>query len=155
MDVFEDAIMRYVAVDRSTLVIPQYDIGKGWASLDFLGINLKKSIIHMIEVSSASNIEGLAKKVNDEFQPGKHIDRLRRQLRDDYGDQYDKWPVRSAVFVRRQNCETFKTRLSPGVKDQVDVFSIEDCVFPWNYWERIVGDNRSWDCPVPPKQPSP
>jgi hypothetical protein len=150
MDIFEDAIMRYVAVDRSTLVIPQYDIEGGWASLDFLGINWKKRIIHIIEVSSASKTQGLANKINEAFEPGKHVTRLREQLHKDYGAEYDGWPVRVAVFIRHDNVEKFKASLSAPVKDQIDVLSIEDCVFPWKYWERVVGKDRSWDRPAAP-----
>lgn len=147
MDIFETAIMRYIAIDRSTLVIPQYDIDSGWASLDFLGINTKKKIIYIVEVTSAEDTKRLRKKIEQAFEPEMHVERLKQQLHKDYGSTYDDWPVRAAVFVRRANRDEFKGRLSPTVRPQVDVFSIEECVFPWEYWDHIVGEDRSWDRP--------
>jgi hypothetical protein len=42
MDMFENAIMHYVAADHSTLVIPEYDIGPGW-SLSIFSASTPKS----------------------------------------------------------------------------------------------------------------
>jgi hypothetical protein len=49
--------------------------------------------------------------------------------------KYHSWQVRAAIFVRRENRERFKQGLSPACAKQVDVFSIEECVFPKNALE--------------------
>ena len=149
MDLFEYGVMRYVAADRSTLLIPQYDIENGWASLDFLGINSKRRLIYIIEVTTNADISSLLGKIESAFQPGKHVEKLKRQLSKDYAEQYDSWPVRAAVFVRADATDSFKKGLSPACAQLVDVFSLEDCTFPWEYWKRIVGADRSWDRPLP------
>jgi hypothetical protein len=148
MDMFENAIMHYVAADHSTLVIPEYDIGPGWVSLDFLGVNSKKQIIHVIEVTSAANIGPLLRKTKEAFYPKRHVERLKHQLHKDYAGQYDSWEVRAAIFIRKENRDRFEQALPLATRQQVDVFSIEECVFPWDYLERIVGEDRSWDRPA-------
>ncbi|HXN53677.1 MAG TPA: hypothetical protein VN943_17225 [Candidatus Acidoferrum sp.] len=148
MDIFENSIMHYVAADHSTLVIPQYDLGSGWASLDFLGVNSKKQIIHLIEVTSAANICHLLRKTKEAFYSKGRVERLKQQLHKDYAGQYDSWEVRQAIFIRKENRDRFEQELPPVTRQRVDVFSIEECVFPWDYWERIVGEDRSWDRPA-------
>ena len=145
MDVFEQAIMQYIATDRSTLVVPQYDLESGFASFDFLAINLKRKIIYMVEVSSAANLARLLGKINEAFEPGRHVEKLKHQLEIESPSQFTSWPIRGAMFIRREKVQKFRDRLTHVAKDMVDVFAIQDCVFPWDYWGRIVGENKGWD----------
>ncbi|HEY4948838.1 MAG TPA: hypothetical protein VIH88_00765 [Candidatus Acidoferrales bacterium] len=110
MDIFEDAVLRYIAADCSTFVIPQYDIQQAeseqsWASFDFIGLHHQPNRIYIIEVTSASASEKLFKKIKEMFQPGMHRDRLSQQLRKDYGDKYSAWPIHVAAFVRQAEKE--------------------------------------------------
>ena len=145
MDIFEQAIMQYIVTDHSTLVMPQYDLESGWASFDFLAINLKRKIVYMVEVSSAANLTPLQGKINEAFEPGRHAERLKRQLETESPGQFSSWPIRAAVFIRNDKMEKFRDLLTPIAKDSVDVFAIQDCLFHWEYWKRIVGENRGWD----------
>src|SRR6476646_4632263 len=139
MDFYEMAIMSYIATDRSTFLVPQYDIEEGnqsWASLDFLGINCKRKKVYIVEVNSSANIRGLFDKVEEMFETGKHVERLRKQIHEDYGGEFDEWPMHVAVFARERETKTFENLLgTTTLKEKVHVFQIEECIFPWKYWE--------------------
>ena len=81
------------------------------------------------------------------FQPEKHLEKLKQQLVKDYSGEYGDWKYRVAVFVRKVNRDRFKESLPLDISERVDVFVLEECVFPWNYWKRVVGPDRSWDRP--------
>jgi hypothetical protein len=153
VDIFEDAILRYVATDCSTFVIPQYDIrergsDESWASFDFVGIHLRRKRIYVIEITSASNSKALFSKVAEMFQPEKHIGKLAQQLQRDHGKDYGSWPIHVAVFVREAERGRFEKFVAVAkLMERVHVFAIEECIFPWKYWDRIVGTDKSWDLP--------
>ena len=156
MDIFENAILRYVASDRSTLVIPQYDIrqhgsDEAWASFDVVGIHVRRKRIYIIEVTSASNSRGLFKKIEGMFRPGEHVEKLGQQLHNDYEGQYDSWPIHVAVFVRDAERKRFEGFAAAAkLTERVHVFTIEECIFPWKYWDRVTGTGKSWDTPSTP-----
>jgi hypothetical protein len=143
MDIFEMAVMRYVTTDQSTLVVPQYDLNDSWASFDFLGIKEKSQRIYIIEVTSAANIKSLVSKVQEMFEQGKHIARLKQQLDAECPGRYEGWATLVAVFIRDGKREEFKRSLPDERKAQIPAFALEKCVFPWEYWGRVK--DKGWD----------
>ncbi len=155
MEQFENSAMRYIATDLSTSLIPQFGITRpGWEAYpDFVAFNLKRKVVYVVEVTASANVSGLCNRIQSMFDPDQHIETLRGQLQRLYPElNLHEWPIKVAAFIGRRAFDAFEpwrnTQLAGTHRASVLPFALDDVMFPWQYWDRIVGENRGWDSPA-------
>jgi hypothetical protein len=101
----------------------------GGSAPDIVALDLKAREIVVVEVTTASSLVDLLKKI--ETRQAGWYDPIRLQLKN-FGTLADGWDIRFLGFVREANVAKAKARFA-GDND-VAFVSIEDATFPWKYW---------------------
>jgi Holliday junction resolvase-like predicted endonuclease len=134
MDLFEDAVMGYLAHDGQTFLCPQFSIrdGKGgeWACPDFVALRPSQRQVLIVEVKTArcGGLGSLKKQVAGRNK--QWIDKLKSQLlAQNIIDE--QWSFVVKVFVRKSCVESFKSRIQD--RQGVEVVPLEDATFPWTW----------------------
>lgn len=137
MDVFDEIVMSYLVHEGDTFVSPQFTIkstnGKVWSCPDFLALNMRKKVASIVEISTASDISGLLKKVNDRNK--QWLTNLKEQLiREHILDATWKFNVR--VFLRDDLMAAFKKQIIGS--NNVGIESLENMCFRWSpeWWKK-------------------
>jgi hypothetical protein len=137
----ESLVELYLTRGGKVFVSPQYDIPydkddrEGGACPDILALDMGKREVVVVEVSSASNVTDLLKRVAD--REARWFSPIRRRLEADRVIGPD-WGIRFLGFVREAIVESSKARFA----DQADVcfFPLEQAAFSFAYWtEREKG----------------
>jgi hypothetical protein len=106
--VYEAAVMHYITRMGDTFLCPQFPIkneeGKPWSEPDFVALNFVQKTIAIVEVSSASDIGSLKKKVTN--RDNQWITLLKVQLVR-LEPSIQNWPVVVRIFVREANLSKF------------------------------------------------
>jgi len=130
--IYEVAVMHFLTRMGDTFLCPQYPIkgekGSVWSAPDFVALNFTEKAIWIIEVSSASDVGSLKKKVADRDK--QWILRLKDQLAR-IEPTVQNWPIVVKVFVRDANKSKFEN-LSGETK--VLPQSLESVMCNWK-WE--------------------
>ena len=131
MDVYDEMVMSYLVRHGNVFVSPQFDMktadGKPWSCPDFVALDLANKLVSVVEVSTASNISGLAERVND--RQNQWIDKLKDQLiRERLVDETWK-DYQVQVFVRQDQKDWFEKRIKD--RNHVNVHTVEEVCFGW------------------------
>lgn len=132
MDVFEEMVMGFLTRDCKTFVIPQFSIKSNgiWSCPDFVAISPAIQKCHVVEVSTAYNLNNLAHKVRN--KDNQWIGKLKEQLEAD-GVTDPDWTYDVFVFIRKSRINWFKN----AIKDipAVVIYEIEKIFPPWEPYE--------------------
>ncbi len=133
----EQLIGLYLTRGGKVFIVPQFPVpsdkpGQDWSCPDFVALNFEdgKREVVVVEVSTASNINTLLKKVRE--RETQWYERTRCKLIQDSIITAD-WTMRFIGFVRKDNVDKARTTFSG--EQGVHFEAIEDVSFPWAYWE--------------------
>jgi hypothetical protein len=133
----EHEIATYLTLDGHVFLAPQYNVAydrelnEGGSCPDFVALDLKAREVIIVEVSSASNMLPLIKRIEEREQ--QWYNPIRRKMKE-VGVVDDSWkPTRFLGFVRRSNL-SFARKTFEAAGD-VAFWAIEDANFLWDYWD--------------------
>jgi hypothetical protein len=126
--------MHYLA-SQGLFLSPQFSVTgpdrKQWSSPDFVALDFARHQVQVVEVTTAWDVSGLVKKVEDRKNQWFALLRsqlLQRRVID------DSWTLAVCVFVRKERSSEFTKRF--GNAQDVSVDSLEDIVFAWKWpWD--------------------
>lgn len=135
MDYYEEAVFAYLTGSKSRFVNAQFELPwanlKGGSCPDFVVVDFETRTIYVIEVCSASNVNGLIKRVIN--REDRWLIPLRAhfaQLRANFQD----WPYHVTIFVREEIIKSTRRKVAPY--PDVSVLSLDAVVFPWRWlWD--------------------
>lgn len=135
MDLFEEAVLRYLCGPPERFVSAQfnipYDGSKGGSCPDFLVLDFSGSTVYVVEVTSAADKKNILSRVDERetrwFAPLRgHFSKL--------SPIFAEWDYHVTVFVRKEECDAARKRLHEF--PDVSVFSLDEVVFSWNWnWQ--------------------
>jgi len=109
MDIYEEAVLKYISEKHTRFVNPQYALKWdkteeiGGSLPDYVVLDIEEQYVYIVEVSKASNIDALCKKVKDKnknwIQPIKKL----------FPEPYCNWSFHVTIFIREENVD--KTNL--------------------------------------------
>jgi len=132
MDIYEEAVMRYLTSGGTRFVSPQFSITKDycveWSCPDFVVIDFFDSTVYVAEVTSASNINDLEKKILNKDEQWIKPLKLNMEKRSEIFKGWNYWVV---VFIRKENIK----KLRNVIKDisKVTIKSLDDIMYPWKW----------------------
>ncbi len=134
MDLYEELAMVHLTRNGKTnvFVCPQYDIGGGWASPDFVALDFEGKKVWVVEVSGDARADNLLRKVRD--RENQWFERLRRTLGQSKVVD-DSWDFQVMLYIRSDAANRFQEEFG-DVKD-VEIRVFEKKGFPWEpqFWE--------------------
>jgi len=136
MDIYEEAVMRYLSAGGKRFVSHQYSIRfdqrKEWSCPDFIVIDFSDRTIYVAEVTTADNIDNIALKVRN--KGSQWLTKLKESFDHNLREvvrNYEEWIV---VFVRKEKVQS----LIDKTKDieRVSVKALDDVLYPWKWtWD--------------------
>ncbi len=147
MDMFEEAVLRYLCGPRERFVTSQFAIpyehegSTGGTCPDFVVLDFLDRMVFVVEVTSASNKKVVMARIADRerrwLQP---LRKYFKQLNPIFAD----WDYHVTVFVRGEEYEDACKHVC-NVPD-VSVLSLDSVVFSWRWeWEGAWPKNRLRD----------
>lgn len=137
---FESLVMQYLA-SQGLFLSPQFSIrdnGQEWSCPDFVALDFRKQEIQVVEVTAASNISDLIKKIQNREE--QWFRRLKPQLVA-LDIPVAEWQNIVRVFVRQDCYDHIKSKVENMPDVIVEV--IEDIAFswkwPWKQWQAQPG----------------
>jgi len=135
VDRFEEAVMEYISADPNCLFKSQMNLpynkesDSGGSLPDFVVINFKEKCVYVVEVTTASNTNGIVKKISERetrwYQPLKEYDA-------DWVNFTRTWEHRVCLFIRPQLVDDLSLSLSECT--DVSIKSLGEVMNPWE-WE--------------------
>lgn len=130
MDIYEEAVMRYLSSGRKRFVSHQFSITKDyraeWSCPDFVVIDFSDLTVYVAEVTSASSIDSLKKKMlNKDEQWIKPLKSNMENTSEIFKD-WDYWVV---AFIRKENITTLRNIIKDIPK--ISIKSLDDVMYPW------------------------
>ena len=132
MDMFEEAVLRYLCGPPERFVSAQFNIpwdgSKGGSCPDFLVLDFADNTVYVVEVTSAADKSNVLSRVDKRetrwFAPlRQHFSRL--------SPIFTEWDYHVTVFVRNEECDAAQKRLN-DLRD-VSVISLDTVVFSWRW----------------------
>jgi hypothetical protein len=113
----------------NVFVCPQFSIAGGHSCPDFIALDFTNKIVSVVEVSVASEPNGLLKKVLDREK--QWLSKLKGQLLKGkvIDDSWERFQV--VLYIRKRACEKFRKKL--GEPGEVILCPLEDIVSPWSW----------------------
>lgn len=136
MHLYEAMVAEYLTANGRAFICPQYEVRwdaetkTGGSSPDFLVIDFSARDIVVVEVSGASNLNGLIDKIRD--RENRWYRPIKRQLIEDKViDQ--SWPnIRTLVFVRQERTNDGESKIK---EDDVTFVGLESAAFGYAWYE--------------------
>ncbi|MFT8521334.1 MAG: hypothetical protein ABF812_13950 [Gluconobacter cerinus] len=128
-------IATYLTIDGQTYIAPQVDIafrdGRGGSCPDYVALDFRRRHVVVVEETEASNTAILKQRIKERasrwFIP-LSIFLLKNQI------VFEDWGMRILGIVRSDCMKRFEKGFDS--EGDVSFVSIEDCTFPWNYWDK-------------------
>jgi hypothetical protein len=131
MDIFEELAMWHLTRNGgvNVFVCPQFSIANGHSCPDFVALDFTNRIVRVVEVSAASEPNGLLKKVLDRDK--QWLSELKGQLLKEkiIDDSWERFKV--VLYIRERACEKFRKKL--GETGDVILYSLEGIGSPWSW----------------------
>jgi hypothetical protein len=141
MELFEEAVLAYLAGPPQRFVRPQFSLEykgmPGGSYPDFVTLDYKDRVAYVVEVSAAYNIGGLIQRIRDREQ------RWYEPLRSHLGGldlSFSSWALRMTVFVRKDRKEAAVAALQDA--NDVTVIALDDIMRSWKWnWAGQIAVN--------------
>jgi hypothetical protein len=132
MDVFEEAVLKYLCGNRNRFVSSQFSIpcttgGGTWSCPDFIALDFSDSTVYVVEVTIKDPKDACSKIENRETQ---WLGPLRDHLKK-LNPMFADWRYHVTLFVREEEVARAQRILS-AVPD-ASVISLDKAVFPWRW----------------------
>lgn len=133
MDIYEEAVLQYIAAPPWRFVNPQmslpYEKFKGESCPDFVVLDLKLNKIYVVEVTSAWDITSHLGKIKDREK--RWYEPLRRLFDERHNQFFKEWKYRSTLFVREDRFDSAKSILKGN--EDISVFNFDIALHGWKW----------------------